>query len=147
VPVGGYGPAEGGYAVPAPRTSGSAALGLVALVLSLAAAVVSTIIIAVTGYQIGYALPSVSDQLNTASDLSFLSPVRDQVLWAEIATWGGAILGIAAIVFGIIAIVKRRGRGLGIAALIIAVIAPVVFVIVGFVALSVGASAGAVAGF
>ena len=36
------------------------------------------------------------------------------------------LIGLAAIVFGIIAIVKKNGRGLGIAGLIVAVLAPIV---------------------
>ena len=44
-------------------------------------------------------------------DWSMLTPVREWVLVGELAFWGGTVLGIWALVQGIIAIVKNRGRG------------------------------------
>ena len=46
------------------------------------------------------------------------------VLIAEIAVWAGSALGIWALVQGVIAVVRRRGRGAGIAAIAISVLAP-----------------------
>jgi hypothetical protein len=69
--------------------------------------------------------------------------VRDLVLWAEIGFWTGTALGVAALVMGIIAIVTRRGRGFGIAAVIVAAVGPVIYgTIVAFAALA-GMGAGA----
>ena len=116
-----------------------------AFVLSIVAVVVAPIIGGIAGYQIGYALPTVMEYVDTTtSDLSFLSPVRDRVLMGEIGFWAGTLAGIAAIVLGIIAIAKRRGRVWGIVALIVAVLAPVVFFIVLSITLGVGAGTGAV---
>ena len=73
--------------------------------------------------------------------------MRDQVLWAEVSFWAGTALGVFALVAGIIAIVKRRGRGPGIAAVIVAVIAPGIYFGVLTTLLSLGASAGALSTF
>lgn len=147
VPMGGYSAPSGAYPG-APTAPGPVTTGVLALVLSLVAAVVTPVVVGVTGYQIGYAFPSVTDYVGSSSDsLAFLSPVRDQVLWAEIAFWVGTVLGVTAIVLGIIAIARRRGRGQGIAGLIIAVLGPMVFFTALTIALSLGASAGTAATF
>lgn len=143
-PVGGYSAPLGGYQAPQTSPPKSAVLGVIALTLSLVAAVVAPILAGVSGYQIGFVLPTVMQYVDeSTSDLSFLAPVRDQVLMGEIGFWIGALVGITAIVLGITAIAKRRGRGVGIAALILSVLAPLIFFIVLFIALSVGTSAGA----
>lgn len=116
-----------------------------AFALSIVAAVVAPIIGGAAAYQIGYKLPSVTDQLNeSTNDLSFLAPVRDQVLMGEISFWLGTLTGIAAIVLGIMAIAKRAGRAWGITALILGVIGPLIFFTVVGVTLGLGASSGAV---
>ncbi|KDA06032.1 hypothetical protein DC31_12390 [Microbacterium sp. CH12i] len=144
-PVGGYGAPPDGFQPSAQAAPKAAVLGIVAFGLSLIAAVVSSIIIGIAGYQIGFNLPTAVDDLSTSNnDLSFLSPVRDQVLMGEISFWVGTLAGISAIVFGIMAIVKRQGRGWGIAGLIIGVIAPGIFFLVLSVALGIGTTAGAV---
>ncbi len=141
VPVGGYAVPVGSYAVPeaAPRASGF--LGILALIFAIVAAVVTPIVVGVAGFEIGRRLP---EGISTTSDdiLSVLSPARDQVLWAELSFWTGTILGVAAIVIGIIAIRKKQGRGPGIAALVVAVIAPMIFFVVLTVAFSTGGAAG-----
>jgi hypothetical protein len=122
-----------------PRASGF--LGILALILAVIAAVVTPIVVGVAGFEIGRRLPQ---GISTTSDdvLSVLSPARDQVLWAELSFWTGTILGIAAIVIGIIAIRKKQGRGAGIAALVVAVIAPMIFFVVLTIAFSTGSAAG-----
>ncbi|MGL3151104.1 hypothetical protein ACSS7Z_12175 [Microbacterium sp. A82] len=144
-PVGGYSAPSSGYQAPQPTPPQSPLLGVIAVVLSSIAAVVAPILAGTAGYQIGAGLPSIMIDIDSADeDLSFLSPVRDQVLWGEIGFWIGTLAGIAAIVLGIIAIIQQKGRGWGIAAVIVSVIAPVIFFIVLFIALSAGAAAGAV---
>lgn len=140
VPVGGYAAPAGAYAVPdaAPRPSGF--LGLLALIFSLVAAVVAPIIVGVSAFAIGRVIPPGMTSYN--GDLSILSPVRDQVLWAELSFWAGTVFGIATIVIGIIAIRKKQGRGAGIAALILAVLATVIFSVVLIVALGAGSATG-----
>lgn len=131
----------GTYAVPETAPRPSAVLGVVALVLSLVAAVVPAILVGISAFEIGRVLPQ-GVTTTTSDDLSLLSPARDQVLWAELSFWLGTILGIAAIVLGIIAIAKKKGRGAGIAALVVAVVGVVLFFIVLVTALAAGSTAG-----
>ena len=127
----GYAAGPSPAAAPAKQPGG---LGLTALLLALAAAVVAPIVGAVAAFQVGNGSWSWSRMETMPSsawaDLSFLSPVREWVLLGEIAFWAGTALGIWAIVQGIVAIVKRRGRGTGIAAVAVAVIALFIFLTV-----------------
>lgn len=142
-PVGGYEVASGAYQPPAPSQPKSSVLGLVAFALSIIAAVVASIVGGAAGYQIGFTLPTVMDQIDpSTNDLSFLAPVRDQVLMGEVSFWLGTLAGIAAIVIGIMAIAKRAGRAWGITALILGVVGPLVFFTVLGVTLGIGAGAG-----
>lgn len=140
VPVGGYAAPTGAYAVPDTTTRRSGFLGTLALILALIAAVVTPIIAGISAFAIGRLLPQ--GVTTSTSDLSILSPARDQVLWAELSFWTGTILGIAAIVVGIIAIRKKQGRGAGIAALVVAVLAVMIFFVVLVIALGAGSAAG-----
>ena len=133
----------GAYAV-ADTTRPPGFLGLLALILALVAAVVTPIIVGINAFAIGRILPPGISA--NSGDLSIFSPARDLVLWAELSFWTGAILGIAAIVIGIIAIRRKQGRGAGIAALVVAVLAAVIFFLVLVVALGAGSAAG-LAGF
>lgn len=154
-PPGGYAPPAGGYAPPdgayaagptgyqgylgeyapeAPKPKRKSTLGTVALLLAGIALIVPTIAAAIFGYQIGDVLRGLGytgiQQLETGDIdvlLEVLIPVRMQVLWIEIAFWIGTVLGIWAIIQGIVAIARNAGRGAGIAGLIIAVLAPIVF--------------------
>lgn len=147
VPVGGYqAPTAGGYAVPEAKAPRSPALGLAALIAAVIAAVVTPIVAGITAYQIGFAVPEAFSNGNVpaAGSLAILSPVREQVLWAEISFWAGTVLGLFAIIAGIIAIAKRRGRGQGIAAVVVAVIAPIIYFVVLGILLGLGVSAGAI---
>lgn len=144
-PPGAYAAPVGGYAAPAPaaREPKKSTLGLISLLLAAVAAVVTPIIVGVAAFQIGVELPTAAQNITAAtSDLAFLSPVRDQVLLAELAFWGGTLSGITAIVLGIMAIVKRAGRGMGVTGLIVSIVAPVLFFSALFVMLGVGAAAG-----
>lgn len=148
VPVGGYqvsadGYPGGGYQVPAPTRTAPRTTGAVALILALVATIVIPIVAAVLAFQIGALLPNTRITVDSSfsDDLSMLAPARTQVLWAEIAFWSGTALGITAIVLGIIATAKRRGRGLGITGIVLAALGPIAY----FVALSVFLTVGAVA--
>lgn len=144
-PIGGYQVAAGPYSAPAAPETSARTTGVLALILSLAAAIVVPIIGATAAFAVGSIIPNAVDDVTSTGlySLAFLAPARDQVLWAEISFWAGTVLGIAAFVLGIVAIVKRRGRGQGIAGLIIAVLGPVVFFTAVFIALTVGAAVGA----
>lgn len=122
-PPAGYGTG----AAPAPAAQKPGGLGLVALLLALGAAVVAPLIGAVAAFQVGAGAQLDATSASAWADLSFLSPVREWVLLGEIAFWAGTVLGIWAIVQGIVAIVKRRGFGTGIAAIVVAVFAVLIF--------------------
>ena len=141
VPVGGYAAPSGAYQVPRPTEKKSALLGILSLIFAAVSSVVTPIVVGVAGYEIGRRIPSGLDTTNP-DFLSLLSPARDQVLWAEISFWTGTILGIAAIVVGIIAIRRNQGRGAGIAALVVAVLGPIIFWVVLLFAVSTGTAAG-----
>lgn len=64
--------------------------------------------------------------LNSDGDLRALSPVRTEVLVGEVAFWTCTVLGVTAIVLGSIAIARRSGRGPGVTAIAVALVAPVV---------------------
>lgn len=146
VPVGGYAAPEGSYAAPVAPVKRSPILGFLALIMAGVAALITPIIAGVAAYEMGRRVPEISQYIDRIDpdSLAFLAPVRDQVLWLEISFWTGTVLGVAAIVFGIIAIVKRSGRGAAIAALILAVLGAVIFFIVVSLALGMGATAGAI---
>src|SRR5690606_42154186 len=99
-------------------------------------------------YQIGAILPNARIGIDSslADDLSILTPVRIQVLWAEIAFWSGTALGVGAIVLGIVAVAKRRGRGLGVTAIVLAALGPFGFFLAVSVFLGIGAAASASGG-
>lgn len=141
VPVGGYAAPAGSYTAPDTTARPSGLFGTISLVLALLAAVVTPIIAGIAAFEIGRVLPQ-GVTTTTTEDLSVLSPARDQVLWAELSFWIGTVLGIAAIVLGIIAIAKRRGRGTGIAAIVVAVLGAVIFFTVLVAALAAGGAAG-----
>ncbi|MEV7633565.1 hypothetical protein AB0N64_14290 [Microbacterium sp. NPDC089318] len=127
VPVGGYQAPVGGYAAP-PPVAPSRAWGAVSLVAALIAVVVAPIVAGVLALQIGLVV-SVDDLVSEAGDfvIAALSPVRTETLWAEIMFWLGTVLGVGAVVGGIVAVARRRGRGMGIAAIVIAAIGPGAF--------------------
>ena len=138
-PAGGYlvPPAPGGTPHPGP------ALGRVALILALIATVALTAVGAVLAGQIAQGASStVTVSSFESGSLAFLTPVRDLVLWFEITGWTATALGIWALVQGIVAIVKRRGRGAAIAAVVIAVLGPFVYLGVAYAAVLFGAMAG-----
>lgn len=115
---------------------------MLSFLLALIAAIATPILAGFAGFEIGLGVPGSATQIMANPEsLAFLSPVREQVLWAEIAFWTGTALGIIALVTGIIAIARRRGRGFGIAGVVVSVIAPVIFFTVLSVALTLGVSA------
>ncbi|MGF6823220.1 hypothetical protein M2317_002131 [Microbacterium sp. ZKA21] len=144
-PVGGYQTAVGPYAAPTAPEPQSRTTGVLALILSLVAVILVPIFGAVAAFAVGSIIPGAVDDVTSADfeSLAFLSPARDEVLWTEISFWTGTVLGIGAFVLGILAIVKRRGRGQGIAAVVVSVLGPVLFFTAVFIALGIGAAAGA----
>ncbi|MBS1699609.1 MAG: hypothetical protein JST25_14545 [Actinobacteria bacterium] len=153
-PPGAFAGPAGGYAAPYPAAApaaGGAALGRIALILALLATVVLTVVGTVLAAQIGHGAGSgvsITDleRQFAAEDLSAFTPVRQIVLWWEITAWAASALGIWALVQGIVAIARRRGRGSGIAAVIIAALGPFVFFLAAYLALVVSLGLATVTG-
>jgi len=134
-----------------PRPAAGAALGTVALIVAIVAVAVSSILSAITGFAaaegaIAHSAISSPGGLEGLSDdqaLALLSPVRGLVLWAEIGFWTGTVLGLWALIQGIVAIATRRGRGRGIAAIILAAVGPIVYGVAVTIAVIVGIAVAA----
>lgn len=137
VPVGGYPAAAGAYQVPSPTAPPSRRLGALALVAGLLACFGAPIIACIIALQIGMTVLG-DDAFLPSGDIDFsaLAPVRTEVLWLELTFWAGTALGLFALVGGIIAIARRRGRGMGIAALVLSLFGP------GFLVLGAGICVG-----
>lgn len=103
-------------------------LGTAALLLSIVATVLAS---AVGGFAAFRTARGAAPGLGTLSagpfDWRVLSPVRDVVLLGEIAFWAGSVIGVAALVLGIVAAAVGSGRGAGIAAIVVSVLGPFVF--------------------
>ncbi|WP_211160190.1 MULTISPECIES: hypothetical protein [Microbacterium] len=148
-PAGYGGPGSGTapiFGASAESARGGRTLGIVALVLSLIATVGAAIAVAPAAFGIGLGAGKelASRPLSADFDWAVLTGVRDWVLLAETAFWIGTALGVWALVQGIVALVKGRGRGWAIAAVIIAALGPVVFFVVlqGFLTAGFGAGSG-----
>jgi hypothetical protein len=127
----------------APRPVGRPALGIVALVLGIIALVAPTVAVGPAAFTVGLEVAPALASPVPPSDLAILAPVRSWVLVGEIAFWTGTVLGIWAIAQAIVAITRRRGRGQGIAAVVIAPLGFVVFVSVASGFFFAGLAAGA----
>ncbi|HWI32377.1 MAG TPA: hypothetical protein VNT50_12910 [Microbacterium sp.] len=123
----------------------SRALGVVALVLALVTLVAAPLVAGIAAFRIGLGTGRDVALLPATAEWNWrvLSPVRDWVLLGEISFWVGTVLGTWALIQGIVAIAKRRGRGQGIAAVVIAVVALGAFVVVAWTALFLGLTSGA----
>ncbi|MGW9114388.1 hypothetical protein [Microbacterium sp. NPDC055683] len=123
----------------------SKAAGRVALLLSLLSLIGGAVVLAVCLFLVGVQSER-SGFLETAAaedpDWTLLAPVRDAVMTAEITWWVATALGIWALVQGIVAIARRRGRGAGIAAVVIAVLAPIVVGTIAFIGFAAGLAGG-----
>ncbi|GAA1993313.1 hypothetical protein GCM10009777_31100 [Microbacterium pumilum] len=137
-------PAPVGGMATNPRHATGAGLGLVALLAAIAATVISGIAIVIAAFNIGLGAGReiALRPMDVRFDWSALTPVRDWVLVAEVSFWIGTALGVWAIIQGIVAIAKNRGRGLGVAAIVVAALGLIVFVIALQSALTAGLAAG-----
>lgn len=149
-PPPGYAPPPQGYGpyIPSPApvpAAGGSGLGIVALALAVLAALGATVVGSVAGYNIGLGTGRgiALQPMDVDFDWSILAAVREWVLLGELSFWAGTILGIWAIVQGIVAIVKNRGRGWGIAAVVVAAIGPIAFATGVQAFLAVGFASGA----
>ncbi|MCP2637797.1 hypothetical protein K0817_014680 [Microbacterium sp. HD4P20] len=144
-PAPGYPGAGGPYATSAPPRR-SRTLGMIALVLALLAAVGASLFAALASFNVGLGTGRqiAMGALGADFDWSILTPVRDWVLMGEIAFWAGTVMGVWALVQGIVAIATHRGRGPGIAAVVIAAVGPAIFgaVVQGFLTAGFAAGSG-----
>ncbi len=118
-----------GWAPQAPP-KGPRTLGLVALLGAAVGILIASVLAVVASVNLG---PSVMHMIDNVSadgdlDLTYLSSVRGWVLVGELSFWFATAVGIWAIVQGGIATAKRRGRGWGVAAIIVGATGPFLFV-------------------
>lgn len=142
-PPAGTAPGSPAPGSPAPRSS---VLGFTALALALVATVGASLVAAIASFNIGLgAGREVASRPFTGEfDWAVLAPVRDWVLWGEVSFWVGTAIGVWALVQGIVAVVTARGRGAGIAAVVVAALGPVAFgaVVQGFLTAGLAAGTG-----
>ena len=115
--------------------------GIIAFFLALVAVVVPTVAGSISAYLIGAGIDLTASEAEV-ENLSILSPVRDVVLWAEISFWAGTVLGLWALVQGIVALSRGRGRrrGFAIAAIVISALGLIIFVVAVFLFWQLGIS-------
>ncbi|GAA5197228.1 hypothetical protein [Microbacterium jejuense] len=147
-PPAGYAPPQG-FGMPQPAAAPARrgrGLGLIALVLALVAVVGAGIGGAIASFRIGLGAGKglASLPLDGSWDWSILTPVRDWVLLGEVSFWFGTAIGVWALVQGIVATVTGRGRALGITAIVVAALGPIVFggLVQGFLTAGLAAGTG-----
>lgn len=119
-------------------------LGAFALVAGILSMVLAPAVAGFAAFRVGRgAGAQVVAQGGQNLDLRVLSPVRDLVLVVEMAFWTGTVLGITALVVGIIATARNSGRPMGIVAIVFAALGP--FIFAALVALALAAGAGTIA--
>lgn len=122
-----YAPPADEFAASGARAKGARGLGLIAFVVALAGAVIGSILGFIGGMQSGSLAEYVDITGTTQVDPSTIPPEGQNaavvggiltlaafVVWGALALWG--------LIQGIIAAVKNRGRGWGIAAIVVAVL-------------------------
>lgn len=138
-------PATGTLLAPPSSPKKRRPLGAFALVAGILSMVLSPAVAGFAAFRVGRGAGSqIVAQGGQNLDLRVLSPVRDLVLVVEVAFWTGTVLGITALVVGIIATARDSGRPMGIVAIVMAALGP--FVFAALVALALAAGAGAVSG-
>lgn len=134
-------------AAPAARKKGPATLGVIAFIVALLAVVVGSILTYIGGVQVG----ALAQYAQLSSDGASIDPSTLPPEAQASAAMGGAlvvvgytvmaVLGLWGLIQGIVAAIRGRGRGWGIAAIVIAVLA----VIPVSILLAVGTASGAAA--
>lgn len=101
-------------------------LGTWALILSLVATLLASAVAGFLAFRIASrVLPDL--QTATTVDARVFSPVRELVLAGEITFWAATVIGVTALVLGIVATARNAARGAGIAAIVVAALGPIVF--------------------
>ncbi|MEX0151129.1 hypothetical protein [Microbacterium sp. LMI1-1-1.1] len=116
-------------------------LGRIALVLAIVAGVLAPAVAGLASFRVARgAGGEFLARGGTSVDWRVLSPVRDLVLVAEASFWAATVLGVAALVVGIVATARGLGRGAGITAIVLSVLGPLVFSVCVALALFAGAA-------
>jgi len=143
-PAAGYG-APSGWGRPAPAEPRPRTLGLTAMILSLALIVLSVLASAIVGITFGQFTTRASSGVSfNTNDLSSseAAAVAPAGLLMGVQMLLGTLLGILALVLGIVAVATKRGRPFGVVAIVVSVLAPVLSFAVYLVALfATGAAA------
>lgn len=138
-------PATGTLLAPPPPSKKRRPLGAFALVAGILSMVLAPAVAGFAAFRVGRgAGAQIVAQGGRNLDLRVLSPVRDLVLVVEVAFWSGTVLGISALVVGIIATARNSGRPMGIVAIVMAALGP--FIFAALVALALAAGAGTAGG-
>ncbi|WP_223691137.1 hypothetical protein [Leifsonia poae] len=132
-------PIPPGFAPYPPEATPKKTLGLVAMIIAIAVLILAALASIVIGTAVG---PIANRSGNSFSfNTATLTPEQARafgatgiLIVAQIAL--GSVAGIAAIVLGIIAAAKKRGRSFGVVAIIVAVVAPIVAFIVYIVSIA-----------
>lgn len=134
-------PPLGTLLTPPPRVPRRRPLGALALALSILAGVVASAVAGFAAFRVARgAGAEFLARGGQSVDWRILSPVRDLVLLAEVCFWTGTALGVTAFVLGIVATARNRGRGTGVAAIVVSTLGPFLFAALVFLALAAGAS-------
>lgn len=132
-------PPVGTLLTPPPPSRRGRPLGTWALALSVVAAVLAPAVGGFAAFRSARgAAPGLTTMSSNGFDWRVLSPVRELVLLGEVAFWTGTAIGITALVLGIVAIVRRSGRGAGIAGLVLSVLGPIFFAVLTAIAIVAG---------
>ncbi|MDQ1174419.1 MFS family permease [Microbacterium testaceum] len=140
-------PPVGAMLTPPPVRRRGRPLGTWALLLSIVATVLAPAVGGFAAFRVARGSgPAFFEMPAGSFDWRVLSPVRDLVLLGEVAFWSGTVIGIVALALGITAVVKRAATGAGIAAIVIAVLGPIVFGGLAVLALGAGLAAAGTGG-
>ncbi|MDF2992117.1 MAG: Tfp pilus assembly protein PilP [Microbacterium sp.] len=137
-------PAAGTLLAPPSPTKKRRPLGTFALVSGILAAILAPAVAGFAAFRVGRgAGAGIVAQGGQNIDLRVLSPVRELVLVVEVAFWSGTVLGITALVLGITATARNAGRPMGIVAIVLAALGPVIFGVLAGIAVITGAGTAA----
>lgn len=128
--AGSYQEAPPGYSYPPAVQAGSPMMGRIALLLSVLALVAGIVSGVGLGEGYGQLIQQGAVDANTGDvDPSKVGDMAGVGIWVVLMV-AGFILGVVGLILGIVAMAQRRGRGTGIGAILVAIVAPFVMFIV-----------------
>jgi len=124
--VGSYQEAPQGYSYPPAVQARSPMMGRIALLLSVLALVAGVVSGVGMGEGYGLLIQQGAVDINSGDvDPSKLGDMSGVGIWVMLMM-GGFILGVVGLILGIVAMAQRRGRGTGVGAILVAIVAPFV---------------------